>query len=76
MELVLTIGKTMPQELAISQQRTSFVFAHLANITRCQKLLRTRLTEQERTFIQRRLEEERRSVVRLAREISGTDTDM
>jgi len=65
----------MPQELAILQQRTSFVFAHFANITRCQKLLRTRLTERERAFIQRRLAEERLSVVRLARNISGIDTD-
>jgi hypothetical protein len=43
----------------------SFDFAHRSNIERYKKLLQTHLTEHERAFIQRRLDEERRALALL-----------
>jgi hypothetical protein len=47
------------------QPDQAFLFAHRANIERYEKLLQTYLTEYERAFIQRRLEEERRAIAKL-----------
>jgi hypothetical protein len=44
----------------------SMSYAHKANIERYEKLLRSELTDLERNFIQRRLEEEQRSLTELS----------
>jgi len=46
---------------------TSLSFVHQANIGKYMRLLRTALTERERAFIQRRLDEERRALFDLHR---------
>jgi hypothetical protein len=43
----------------------SFLFARRANIERYERLLQTQLTDLERAFIQRRLDEERRALALL-----------
>lgn len=43
----------------VSEIEASFSFAHRANIERYKKLLGTYLTDDERVFVQRRLEEEK-----------------
>jgi hypothetical protein len=52
-------------EMRALQPDQAFLFAHRANIERYEKLLQTYLTEYERAFIQRRLEEERRAIAKL-----------
>ena len=49
----------------VSQLETSLLFAHQGNIVRYKKLLHTYLTDHERVFIRRRLEEERQSIAQL-----------
>lgn len=49
----------------VSQLETSLLFAHQGNIVRYKKLLHTYLTDHERVFIRRRLEEERESIAQL-----------
>jgi hypothetical protein len=49
----------------VSQLETSLLFAHRENIVRYEKLLHTYLTDHERAFIRRRLEEERQAVAQL-----------
>jgi hypothetical protein len=55
----------MLRQKATSQMERSFLFAHRANIERYERLLQTHLTDHERAFIQRRLDEERRALVLL-----------
>lgn len=43
----------------VSEIEASFLFAHRTNIERYKKLLATYLTDDERAFVQRRLEEEK-----------------
>jgi hypothetical protein len=50
---------------ATSQMEQSFLFARRANIERYERLLQTQLTDLERAFIQRRLDEERRALALL-----------
>jgi hypothetical protein len=52
----------MLQQKAKSQRDQSFLFAHRSNIERYERLLQTHLTDHERAFIQRRLDEERRAL--------------
>ena len=52
----------MLQQKAASQMDQSFLFAHRSNIERYERLLQTHLTDHERAFIQRRLDEERRAL--------------
>lgn len=46
--------------------KASMSYAHQANIERYEKLLKTELTDLERDFIQRRLEEEKQSLTQLS----------
>ena len=55
----------MLRQKATSQMEQSFLFAHRANIERYERLLQTQLTDHERAFIQRRLDEERRALALL-----------
>jgi hypothetical protein len=55
----------MLRQKATSQMEQSFLFAHRSNIERYEKLLKTHLTDQERAFILRRLDEERRALALL-----------
>jgi LEA14-like dessication related protein len=55
----------MLRQTTKSQMEQSFDFAHRSNIERYKKLLQTHLTEHERAFIQRRLDEERRALALL-----------
>lgn len=55
----------MLRQTTKSQMEQSFDFAHRSNIERYKRLLQTHLTEHERAFIQRRLEEERRALALL-----------
>lgn len=52
----------MPLQKATSQIEQSLLFAHRSNIERYERLLQTHLTDHERAFIQRRLDEERRAL--------------
>jgi hypothetical protein len=45
----------------------AFLFAHKSNIERYKKLLQTHLTDHERLFVQRRLDEETAALQQLAR---------
>jgi hypothetical protein len=45
-----------------AQRLQAFIFARRANVERYEKLLRTSLTDQERAFIQKRLQEEVRAL--------------
>jgi len=56
--------RPMLRQKATSQMEQSF-FAHRANIERYERLLQTHLTDHERVFIQRRLDEERRALALL-----------
>lgn len=49
----------MLRQKATSQMEQPFLFAHRSNIERYERLLQTHLTDHERAFIQRRLDEER-----------------
>ena len=49
-----------------SELKAAMSFAHRANIERYERLLRTTLTDHERAFIQRRLEEEQRVLTQLS----------
>ena len=51
---------------AISEIETSLLFVHRANIKRYEGLLQTQLTDTERAFILRRLQEERHSLAELS----------
>ena len=55
----------MLRQKATPQMEQSFLFAHRANIERYERLLQTHLTDHERAFIQRRLDEERRALALL-----------
>jgi hypothetical protein len=55
----------MLRQKATSQLEQSFLFAHQSNIKRYERLLQTHLTDYERAFIQRRLDEERRALALL-----------
>jgi len=63
----------MSQANATSRQRSAsdmegaFLFAHKSNIERYKKLLQTHLTDHERLFVQRRLDEETAALQQLAR---------
>ena len=52
----------MLRQTTKSQMEQSFDFAQRSNIERYKRLLQTHLTERERAFIQRRLDEERRAL--------------
>jgi len=56
----------MAGQPAPSQTQQSFLFAHRSNIERYEKLLQTHLTDYERAYIQRRLNEERHSLAQLS----------
>jgi len=56
----------MSQSKRLSQVEASFLFAHRANIERYERLLQTYLTDHERAFIERRLQEERQAIAQLA----------
>jgi hypothetical protein len=56
----------MVEQTAMSETERFFLFAHRANIQRYEKLLRTRLTDHERAFIERRIDEERQALARLS----------
>jgi hypothetical protein len=53
---------------------TAFQFAHQANIERYRKLLRTHLTDTERAFVERRLNEEQRALHQLLETAASTRT--
>ena len=55
----------MLRQTTKSQMEQSFDFAHRSNIERYKRLLQTHLTQHERAFIQRRLDEERRALTLL-----------
>ncbi len=57
---MLMSGKRFVSDLEASRS-----FAHRTNIERYKKLLQTFLTEHERAFVQRRLDEERRAQAQL-----------
>ena len=60
----------MLQKKATSQMDQSFLFAHRSNIERYERLLQTHLTDLERDFIQRRLDEERRALALYATDVA------
>jgi hypothetical protein len=55
----------MPPQKATPRIEQSLLFAHRSNIERYERLLQTHLTVNERAFIQRRLDEERRALALL-----------
>ena len=57
----------MSAKRAISEMEASLSFVHQTNIERYERLLQTQLTDTERTFILRRLQEERRSLAGLSK---------
>ena len=59
-------ASTMTRQSAVSKAQQSFSFAHRANIERYEKLLRGPLTDHERAYIERRLEEERLALAQLS----------
>ena len=63
----------MAQRKAVPQLEASLQFAHRANILRYEKLLQTYLTDPERAFIRRRLEEERQAIAQLI-SVNATST--
>ena len=60
----------MLQQKATSQMDQSFLFAHRSIIERYERLLQTHLTDHERDFIQRRLDEERRALALYATDVA------
>lgn len=48
-------------------------FAHRANVARCQQILETHLTDEERRFVERRLAEERAALQQLAGGVAPSD---
>ena len=56
----------MAERGVASQTGQHFLFAHRSNIERYEKLLQTHLTDHERAYVQRRLDEERRALTRLS----------
>jgi len=63
----------MAGQNATSQTQQSFIFAHRVNIERYKKLLQTRLTDYQRAYVQRRLNEERHALAQLT---AGDATSM
>ena len=59
-------ASTMTGQSAASQTQQSFRFAHRSNIERYEKLLQGRLTDYERAYIERRLDEERLALTQLS----------
>ena len=49
----------------VSPEKAASLFAHRMNIERYEKLLKSYLTDHERAFVQRRLEEERQLLLNL-----------
>ena len=50
----------------MTDEKFALLRTHRNNISRCRRLLKTKLTEFERQFIERRLSEERSAMERLA----------
>lgn len=55
----------MTAQSAADQAQQSFIFAHRTNIERYERLLQTHLTDNERAYIERRLDEERHALAQL-----------
>ena len=53
-----------------SNSETTLRFVHQANIERYRRILKTYLTNKERTFVESRLAEEKSGLEKLGREIS------
>ena len=63
---MLPVNATSRQR-SVSDMDGAFLFAHKSNIQRYKKLLQTHLTDHERLFVQRRLDEETAALQQLAR---------
>ena len=57
--------RTMPEQNFSPEKEQSFLFTHRANIQRYVRLLQTDLTDYERAFIRRRLDEEQDALTKL-----------
>ena len=57
--------RTMPEQNLSPEIERSFLFVHRANIQRYERLLQTYLTDYERAFIRRRLDEEQDALTKL-----------
>lgn len=57
----------------MTEMQKAMVFAHRANINRYHRLLKTKLSEIEREFVERRLDEEEKALLEIAQRVMLID---